>query len=233
MSDQYPPADDRFRRPDQGDVEQSAPEQQGAESSGDAAAQPAADFGQQSQAAPSFGQVGDASATPSSGEQAQQPGQDAPAWSQQPAPGYDPPQGYVQQQGYGQQPAYGDPAAAAYGQQGYAQQPAYGDPAAAYGQQGYTQQGFGQPAEKKLRGITIWAIVLTGLGVIGTFLFGLGFLPAAAGSVLGFIGIKQNPEAKPWPLIAGIVGALAAVVSLGLFIFNVVSAIAWLQFYSM
>ncbi|GAA3595225.1 hypothetical protein GCM10022266_05690 [Agrococcus terreus] len=74
--------------------------------------------------------------------------------------------------------------------------------------------------------------MLTGLGVLGTLAFGLGLLPALAGAILGFVAVRKNPEAKPWPLIAGIVGAVAALASAILFTVNIVNAIAWIEYYS-
>ena len=96
------------------------------------------------------------------------------------------------QQGYGQQPGYG-------------QQTAYSAPAAA----GYSQQGFAQPGEKKFKGITIAAIVLVGLGFLGMFAAGSGWLFALIGAILGFVAMKRNPQAKPWPMIAAIASPAA------------------------
>ena len=51
-------------------------------------------------------------------------------------------------------------------------------------------------------------------------------------AILGFVAVRKNPEAKPWPLIAGIVGAVAALASAILFTVNIVNAIAWIEYYS-
>lgn len=286
MSDQYPPADDRFRRPDQ----------EGAAQPGDAdSAQPAADFGQQPEQAPSFGQPHDAAQgqgdhaqppaygqQPGYGQQAPQDGQagygqqpayggsapsygaSAPSYGQQPGYGQQQPaygqstpeQGYGQQaaygqsapaeQGYGQQPGYGQQAA--YGQQapGYGQQPAYGSSApadAVYGQQpsysqsygdaaatGYAQQqpfGAAPAGEKKLKGITIAALVLTGLGFLGMWFAGSGWLFALIGAILGFVAMKKNPEAKPWPMIAAIAGSIIFIICL---VIGIIMAVNWIPY---
>ncbi|UOV99691.1 hypothetical protein [Agrococcus sp. SCSIO52902] len=303
MSDQYPPADDRFRRPDQ----------EGAAQPGDAdSAQPAADFGQQPEQAPSFGQPHDAAPTQAQGDHGQPPaygqqpgygqapqdgqpgygqqpsygtsapsygGASAPSYGQQQAygqqpggeqaygqPGYGqqpptygqstPEQGYGLQaaygqqpaadQGYGQQPGYGQQAA--YGQQppAYGQQPAYGSSAAAdaaYGQQPSYSQSYGDPAaagyaqqqpfgaapagEKKLKGITIAALVLTGLGFLGMWFAGSGWLFALIGAILGFVAMKKNPEAKPWPMIAAIAGSIIFIICL---VIGIIMAVNWIPY---
>ena len=40
--------------------------------------------------------------------------------------------------------------------------------------------------------------------------------------------MKKNPEAKPWPLIAAIVGLIAAIASL---IVGIVLAVAWTNYF--
>jgi hypothetical protein len=141
-------------------------------------------------------------------------------------------QGYGQQHGYGQASV---PTDQGYGQQaGYGQQPAYGQQAgySAPGA-GYSQQGFAQPGQKKLKGITLWAIILSGLGLVLSFVFGLGFLPALIGCILGFVAMRKNPEAKPWPLVAAIVGAIAVVISIVLSIINGIRLVQWIEYYSL
>lgn len=284
MSDQFPPADDRFRRPEQGQPEAGQPEP------AQEAQQPAADFGQSAPQAPSFGQApqqpqapaeqqpygqqpqaeaapyGQQSqpeaspygqqpaygqqdagqATPAYGQQGQaapaygqsgygqsdaaygQQSQSAPAYGQQsagqqPAYGASAPteQPYGQQSAYGQQPAYGQESS--YSQPAYGQQTSYGDSSAA----AYGQQSFAQPGEKKIKGITITAIILSALGVIGTFISGTGFLMGLAGGIVGLIAMKKNPEAKPWPLIAMLAGFVSAVASL--IVFSVL-AVQWMNY---
>jgi hypothetical protein len=231
VSDQYP-ADGRFRRPDQDGA-----------ASGDAEkAQPFADAGQQAES-PSFGQAPDAAQAPSYGEQpgyGQVPGYgQAPAQGQQPAygqqPGYQPSvpaDGYGQPPVYGQQPAYGQsslPGDQGYGQAPYGQQPAYsqqtayGDPAAV----GYAQQGFAQPGEQRFQGITITAIVLVGLGFLGMFAAGSGGLFALVGAILGFVAMRKNPEAKPWPMITAIAGSVIFIICL---VIGIIMAVAWIPY---
>lgn len=235
MSDQYPPADDRFRRPDH-----DAAAQQGDAEGG----QPAADSGQRAEQAPSFGQTHDAAA-PSQGQSQQPAYGQPPAYGQQPAQGQQPAYGSAPAYGssapaYGQQQPQGQPAygqQAPYGQsatdQGYGQQPAYsqpyGDPAAT----GYQQQPYGAaPAgEKRFTGITIAALVLVGLGFLGMWIAGSGWLFALIGMILGFVAMKKNPAAKPWPMIAAIAGAIVFVISLVVLIIMAVNWIPWLIAY--
>lgn len=175
-------------------------------------------YGQQSQ--PAYGQPAPAygEQAPAYGEQAgygqQQPYGSAPAYGQQP--------GYGQQPSYGQQPAYGADSA------GYGQAPAYGDAAAG----GYAPAAYAAPGEKKLKGITVWALVLSGLGLLLSFVFGLGFLPALVGAILGFVAIRKNPEGRPWPLVAGIVGAVAVVISIIVGVVNAIRLAQWIEYYS-
>lgn len=170
------------------------------------------------QSAPSYGQYGGEqqySQGQGQYEQGQQYGQDSYGQSGQYAQG-----GQYGQNPYGQsQQSYGTPSATGYEQPG----------AYAVGQQQYPQQG--QQGEKKMRGITLWAIILSGLGLLLCWVPVLGFILAVVGCILGFMAVRKNPEAKPWPLIAGIVGAVAALIALGLGIYNLISIIAWMQYY--
>lgn len=203
-------------------------------------------YGQQ----PSFGDQGQAFSQPAFDQQAPQGeaayGQSAPAsgYGQQPygeqQPGYGQQAGYGQQQPYGSAPAYGQQPG--YGQQpSYGQQPAYGADSAGYGQApaygdaaagGYAPAAYAAPGEKKLKGITVWALVLSGLGLLLSFVFGLGFLPALVGAILGFVAIRKNPEGRPWPLVAGIVGAVAVVISIVVGVVNAIRLAQWIEYYS-
>jgi hypothetical protein len=287
VSDQYPPADDRFRRPDQDGAapeaaDAAAPTQPGAHT-----APPAADFGQSAPQPGSFGQAPGYGQAPSSdpqqpygqqsyGQQAQagyepqQPYGQQSGYEQQPQqPGYDQPSqpygqqpqqpSYDQQQPYGQQPPAYDTSAPAYGasapgygqapaDQGYAQQAPYGQQvsygASAPASQGYgQQQAYGDPAavgyapspygavagEKKFKGITIAAMILTGLGLLGTFASGMGGLFALIGAILGFVAMKKNPAAKPWPMIVAIVASVLFIINL---VISIIMAVAWSQYFT-
>jgi hypothetical protein len=89
-------------------------------------------------------------------------------------------------------PAYGQP-------QLYAQQP---QPQP----QPYAQQPYGQPVAPQ--GLSVTSMILGILGAFGS-LFSLGFLPAVAAIVLGFVARKSQPQAKAFWLtgiITGFVG---------------------------
>lgn len=122
-------------------------------------------YGQQGNAPQGYGQQPQYDEAPPQGY-GQQPGGQDPYGYTPGQQGQDPTQAYGQQQGYGGQPGYGQdqpsyggqPAYGqqqGYGQQSYGQDPtqAYGqqqgqDPTQAYGQQGYSQDDYGQqPAQ--------------------------------------------------------------------------------------
>ena len=82
--------------------------------------------------------------------------------------------------------------------------------------------------EKKLKGITIAALIVSGLSLIGAFMSGIGLLGGIVGAILGFVAMKKNPEAKPWPLIAALAGVVATVISIVVIVILLVSWIPYL-----
>lgn len=131
-------------------------------------------------------------------------GQQAPQQSQ----GYAQPAGYSQSQ-YGQaqqQNPYGQQAP---GQQGAAQY------------NGYNNYG-GQPQEKKsLHPLTLWAIILSGVGFLLSFIQGFGLPLSIAGIVLGAMAIKKDSSNKLWAILALAAGALGTIISIIIWIITI------------
>lgn len=103
-----------------------------------------------------------------------------------------PPYGGDPNNPFGQQPQY-QPPADPYAQPGYQQPPAYTPPA--YGQ---PQPYMSGPVQYGAQGVTpgnnVLALISMILGIAGLVLmcaYGIGFLPGAAGLVLGFVGRSQ------------------------------------------
>ena len=142
-------------------------------------------------------------------------------------PAYGQQQPYAAQLSHGQQSGYGmsAPAEAAYGQPGYGQPSPYGDPAA-----GYAPAAYGAaPGEKRIKGITIAALILGGLGFLGMWAAGSGWLFALIGAILGFVAMKKNPEAKPWPMIAAVGSSVVFIICLVLVIIMLVN---WIPYFT-
>jgi len=69
---------------------------------------------------------------------------------------------------------------------------------------------------------------VSGLSLIGAFMSGIGLLGGIVGAILGFVAMKKNPEAKPWPLIAALAGVVATVISIVVIVILLVSWIPYL-----
>lgn len=112
------------------------------------------------------------------------------------------------------------PAPSAPPASGYTAPPAapYGAPAAPYsapaapygGQQPYSPGAYAAPGPAQ--GLSLAAMIT---GIAGAFLslFGIGFLPALAGVILGHIALKRQPYAKPFWLTGMITGYVGVGIS--------------------
>ncbi|PLC12452.1 hypothetical protein AUQ48_09705 [Kocuria flava] len=138
-------------------------------------------------------------------------------------------QGQYGQNQYGQQGQYGQ---GQYGQNQYGQQGQYGE--GQYGQAPYggAYQGsydmgqYGAPAKPAGTGLGIAALVLGILSLLGSWLFGLGFVPGVVGLVLGIVAVRKLSRAqgasKAVPVIGIVLSALGIVASV-LFFFAILS----------
>ena len=68
------------------------------------------------------------------------------------------------------------------------------------------------------------AVALSALGLLFSFASGLGLAPSVAGLVLGALALRDR-QARPWPLVAVLAGALGALVSV---IALIVLAAVWM-----
>ncbi|MCJ8504467.1 DUF4190 domain-containing protein [Kocuria flava] len=133
-------------------------------------------------------------------------------------------QGQYGQGPYGQQAQYGQ---GPYGQQGQYGQGPYGQ--APYGgayQGSYDMGQYGAPSKPAGTGLGIAALVLGILALLGSWLFGLGFVPGVVGLVLGIVALRKLSRAqgasKAVPVIGIVLSALGIVASV-LFFFAILS----------
>ena len=77
----------------------------------------------------------------------------------------------------------------------------------------------GAAVPQRSQTLSILSMVFGILGVLGSLLYGIGFLPGLAGVILGFIARRREPASKPFWLtgiITGFVGiAISVVVVIG------------------
>ena len=111
-------------------------------------------------------------------------------------------------------PAYGQPG---YGQPGYGQT-AYANPANPYGYPGYQN-----PAPT---GLSVASLVLGIVGVVGSFVYGLGLFPSIAALITGLMARKRQPQAKGMWLTGIITGSIG----IGIAVLWVIAIIVFFAF---
>lgn len=72
--------------------------------------------------------------------------------------------------------------------------------------------------------ITVAALILSGLGFVFAFASGIGLPFALAGLVCGAMAMQRDRVARPWPLIAMVVGLAGSLLAIVLI---VVVAVVW------
>jgi hypothetical protein len=60
--------------------------------------------------------------------------------------------------------------------------------------------------------LTASAVLLSGLGALFAFASGIGLPLALAGAICGGLALRRDPAARPWPLVAMLVGIVGALI---------------------
>lgn len=78
------------------------------------------------------------------------------------------------------------------------------------------------------QGLSLTSFILGLIGVVFSFVYGIGFLPGLAAVILGFLGKKREPQAPKWMWLTGIItGFVSIAIGLIVFIIVVIVAILW------
>ncbi|WP_072312747.1 hypothetical protein [Agrococcus sp. Marseille-P2731] len=85
--------------------------------------------------------------------------------------------------------------------------------------------GSGAVAHKAWSTVTWASVLFSALGLLFAFASGLGLPAAIAGIACGAVALRRDRQARPWPLIATIIGAVATVIAV---VHLIIAANIWL-----
>ena len=68
------------------------------------------------------------------------------------------------------------------------------------------------PGTRRWSTLTASAVLLSALGAVFAFASGIGLPLALAGAICGGLALRRDPGARPWPLVAMLVGIVGALI---------------------
>lgn len=81
------------------------------------------------------------------------------------------------------------------------------------GPQGSGTTASGSAVPRSWSTLTLAAVILSAIGLVFAFASGIGMPVALAGATCGAVALRRDRAARPWPLVATLVGALGSLIA--------------------